>query len=549
MSVLEDRLAGIRGAIRRRLPTGATGGLADSEILRRARTSRRTVGLTLSLAQVWTLVCLGGVFAVLSFWLIRPHDFWWHVRAGQWIVENGAVPRVDLFSFTQAGEPWAFQSWLMEAALYLLYRAGGLALVIFCHAVAVTGAYALVLRLCQRASGGDLRLAALVMLASAAAGFASWNVRPQTISLPLFGLVLYVLDSDARAEGSKGSWVLWLLPPLFALWANAHGGFVVGLALAALHLLTGLVEWRWHQRGFPTRRLLVVASSFAACLLTPLGLGMVEYVLGFFRHPVTQSLNMEFTPPTLRTLDGQLLFAYVTLLIGSMCLARRRPNLGESLVLACFGVLAFVSRRNVVWFAMASAPTIAVSLGVWLEERQRGQGSGEESRLQGKRAVSRYPTDGGLLLNRVLTALMSLLIVLSLPWLRPHLPLPAWRRVYTSPETPVRAVEVLREQPRVSRVFHDAGYGSYMIWASPDVPVFIDTRVELYPTHQWDDYIALSQGRYDWEQILESYGVDTLLLDRELQQPLVGAAQSDHKWQQLYADERSVLLQRTGDVW
>jgi len=33
-------------------------------------------------------------------------DLWWHLRTGQWIVENGHVPHTDPFSFTRGGSPW-----------------------------------------------------------------------------------------------------------------------------------------------------------------------------------------------------------------------------------------------------------------------------------------------------------------------------------------------------------------------------------------------------------------------------------------------------------
>ncbi|MFC2036597.1 hypothetical protein ACFLYD_01325, partial [Chloroflexota bacterium] len=87
-------------------------------------------------------------------------------------------------------------------------------------------------------------------------------------------------------------------------------------------------------------------------------------------------------------------------------------------------------------------------------------------------------------------------------------------------------------------------YGSYMIWASPKVPAFIDTRIELYPPLQWADYVALGQARYDWQAILGRYGVDTLLLDREVQGPLIEAATEAPGWERSYEDERSVVFQQ-----
>ena len=500
------------------------------------RASRRTLTrarlMAISLPQLWAFVALAGIFIVLGLWLVRPHDFWWHVRAGQWIVENGRLPRTDLFSFTRAGEPWAYQSWVMEVVFYLLLRAGDLPLVIFFHALIITAAYALLLQANRRASGGDLRWAAMATMAAAVVGVDNWNVRPQIISLPLFVCVLYLLQRQASlAPGERdrsGDRSLWWLPPLFAFWANAHGGFVFGLALLGAHLTAQMVSFIRRRGPFPGPLLLITGLSTAATLLTPLGMDMVDYVLGFLRHPVTRNLNVEFAAPTLRTVPGQLFFGFLAVWIASLLAGRYRPKLSESIALLLFGGLALMAKRNTVWFGFVAAPTMAASLRRWAESR----GSSKGARV------------GSPVLNLALTSVVAVLALLSLPWFRPHLPLPEWRRAYVSPETPVEAVAFLRQLPQPRRVFHEASYGSYMIWASPEVPVFIDTRLELYPPAQWSDYIALSQARYDWEAILKQYGVDTLLLRRETQGPLIEAATVAPGWERCYQDEQAVIFQR-----
>jgi hypothetical protein len=120
--------------------------------------------------------------------------------------------------------------------------------------------------------------------------------------------------------------------------------------------------------------------------------------------------------------------------------------------------------------------------------------------------------------------------------------LPKGPRGYVSPDTPVRAVAFLRELPSSPRTFHREAYGSYMIWASPEVPVFIDTRFELYPPEQWYDYLAVLSARYDWQQILDRYGVDTLLLERATMGPLIDAAQAAPRWHRAYEDDLAVVF-------
>jgi len=302
------------------------------------------------------------------------------------------------------------------------------------------------------------------------------------------------------------------------------------LGLLGAFLLAQLVAWLRRECRFPGHLLLVTGLSAAATMLTPLGLGMVDYVLGFLRHPVTRSLNQEFMPPTIRTQSGQLFFGFLAVWIALLLVSRHRPSLHESIPLLLFGGLALMAARNTAWFGFVAAPTMAASLRYWASDGRVGTDT-----CVGRPRIS-----------RALAMLVALLALLSLPWFRPHLPLPPERRAYVSPETPVRAVAFLRDLPQPLRAFHEMGYGSYMMWASPEVPVFIDTRIELYPAAQWTDYIALSQARYDWEAILERYGIDTLLLQREAQEPLIEAATLSPGWKVCYEDGQSVIFQRRG---
>ena len=67
------------------------------------------------------------IFAVAAFVLAFPYDpdYFWHLRTGQWIVENGQLPDHDLFSCTRPDAPWVLHEWLFEVVLYLVHGAAG----------------------------------------------------------------------------------------------------------------------------------------------------------------------------------------------------------------------------------------------------------------------------------------------------------------------------------------------------------------------------------------------------------------------------------------
>jgi hypothetical protein len=152
-------------------------------------------------------------------------------------------------------------------------------------------------------------------------------------------------------------------------------------------------------------------------------------------------------------------------------------------------------------------------------------------------------------LNLLIAIILCLPVIFVQPWFVERFPLPEryWKLVLrhysagplVGVETPVEAVEYLRENPG-GKLFNEMGYGSYLIWALPEQGVFIDPRVELFPYEQWQDYVKITNGtRYN--ELLEKYGADRLLIDIELQPELAQALKVDPAWKQEYQGTRSQI--------
>ena len=100
----------------------------DSAVLQRPRS---TWALSWPLAAGLVLF----VWLTTAKSLLADPDSHWHVTVGNWILAHGAVPTVDIYSFTFAGQPWIAKEWLSQVLLALAYDAGGWgALVVLCAA-------------------------------------------------------------------------------------------------------------------------------------------------------------------------------------------------------------------------------------------------------------------------------------------------------------------------------------------------------------------------------------------------------------------------------
>jgi hypothetical protein len=171
----------------------------------------------------------------------------------------------------------------------------------------------------------------------------------------------------------------------------------------------------------------------------------------------------------------------------------------------------------VVWYGVAAMPVLAEGLA--------RLGPGSE-----RRATSSAPPWA----QGALAALILVPVLLVQPWFRPGMELLA--------HTPVAAVEYLRRHPG-GRLFNEVGYGSYLTWALPDQPVFVDGRIELFPAAVWEDYNVISSGR-GAVAALERYGIERVLLSLEFQAPLSTALGASGRWDREYADGEAEVWRR-----
>jgi hypothetical protein len=197
-----------------------------------------------------------------------------------------------------------------------------------------------------------------------------------------------------------------------------------------------------------------------------------------------------------------------------------------------FGVLALRTTRSVVWFGIVMAPVLADHLAAlyagWSATRP-----------------ARPPTRERPALNYLFAAVLCVGVLLALPWFKHLLPLPVKKAGLISYETPVAATQVLLREHPPGFIFNEQGFGSYLIWAAqPDYPVFVDTRLELYPLALWRDYSDISAAREGWQARLDRYGIRTLMLSVAEQPALISAARASPEWHVLYEDDTAVIFIR-----
>lgn len=475
-----------------------------------------------SLDHLWLLLPIALVALRVQLTPIMPHDFWWHLAMGRVIAQTGHIPQVDAWSWTQHGQPYFDQPWLAQVLMYGVYRLGGVPLLALLQSVVLAGTFTLVYRLCQGEGAGP-RVAAGATLVGACLGFDNWQIRPQSYALPLFVLAFSVALRWRRT----GRAPLWVLPLLMLGWVNLHGTFVLLPVLCGAVWLGAVVQ-RWRTGTGPAWRACAVftgwnALALLATILNPHGIMIWRYVGGLLGDRSVQQFVAEWASP-LEDLHAPMTIVFLAslgVLVMLLVWRRQRVMFGDVVLLLPFTGLALQSVRNILWFGLVVAPLAARLLAVQRPARKRAE---------------------VILFNRLVVALLATMLIVTLPWWKEALVPSPQLGALIVPQTATDAVAQLEALPtRPQRLFHDLGVGSYLTWAAPAQPVFVDTRIELYRYDQWRDYIRLRQGQ-NIDELTTRYGFDGWLVSTDEQPKLVAALGAHPRWQRIFTTPHAVFF-------
>src|SRR5437879_4946761 len=171
-------------------------------------------------------------------------DTWLVILGGKEIVRHG-LPAHDTLTIWEHGRAWVDQQWLGQLFFYGLYTLGGAKLVLLAHSAAVASAFVAAI-VVARWRGGSVRSVCWIALPTVyILSWASGNARAQTLALPLFVAVVWLLIRDARSESRR----IFLVFPLLLLWGNIHGSALLGALFVGLYGVTYGIERRRDALG------------------------------------------------------------------------------------------------------------------------------------------------------------------------------------------------------------------------------------------------------------------------------------------------------------
>jgi hypothetical protein len=452
--------------------------------------------------SAWPLGMAAAAFTIAVGLPSSDPDMWWHLASGRWMVEHREGLRVDIFSSTVTGSPYALGETWGEIALYLAYAAGSWTGIAVLRAALVALAAWALTRAALRAAGPAVAvpLAVVALVLSKPI----WTDRPQLFSLALFPVLLDLLL--AARGGSRRALVATV--PLVLVWSGLHAAYALGITLLWIFAASALVERR---PALPF--LAAAAAATLAVTFDPAALSLVRAIdhVGSATRGIVEESPVDVLTPygaLFALVLGGTLAAF--LLAGADVLA--------ALTLAPLLALALSAQRHIPFFAMAAVPFVARSLEI-LRERA------SMTRVRWPLRPVPQPATAGLVVAVWAGAIASLATVDPRPDLARY---------------PAAALPALRASSGV--LFNEYDWGGYLIWNAPERPDFIDGR--LFPFLADDvlgGYRRAIRVLPGWRAVLDRWNVTQALLapDRSLTQAL-----QDDGWTVRERGARFILLER-----
>lgn len=394
-------------------------------------------------------------------------------------MENLAVPLYDVFSYTAQGTRLIAHYWLSDAVFYLVYEATGYrGLMVFAGFIGMA-AYFLLYKAGNRFLSGGMAPVLLIMLAFLT--FELWVVRAQIFSYFFVALLLLLL------EKKKFVWII----PLMLVWANAHAGVVLGIAILAWHAAVWMIEHRKEIKNISGLcrmsgyRLWMYIAAAGATLLNPNGLESLTY-----SQTISQSVDV------LQIAEWKSLFyyiggtwqsvAYLCLMVAVLAvyIFGKCKTVWLSGMLVGALALPIISIRHVGFFPFLAYLPLAAAVSTMLFSFER--------------------------VKRILVPAAAVFLVLlcgygvyryaTLTTLNHHV-------------LPERAADFIQEHTLEGNMFNTQPVGGWLMWKLwPERLVYYDGRNELYTGEMDAELRGIETGLLDPSAVFEKRNIQYAVL-------------------------------------
>lgn len=458
-------------------------------------------------AYILIALCVALICVIMSYG-ISGNDFWWHLKTGEWIVNNREIPHNGIFSWIGQELTWYAQEWMSQVVYYAIYFIGGqYGIYLFCLFAAVL-MLLLIYRECRENILNNILYTVLIFIFTVAVIKLYFYGRPQLFSFFFLFIELKILYDYINDKNQKG---IYFIPLIAILWVNMHGGSSnLTYVLCLFFLLTGLINFTFGRIEFhrlPKKKLIhlgaVTVFSVMALFINPFGIEMVKYPYTNMADKLMITCIAEWGAPDAKSIAILILY-FVPFALGLLSLLTTKKNIRgiDLLIFAFFSYMFFRSTRFIV--------LLVITYPFYVFHYIPQFGTLKEIKSKGDKVMT------GILFAATFGLIIFGMVNSTITYKNGKL---------IDHELDTEFVELIKEEAP-KRPCTDYDYGGDLIYYGVDV--FVDGRADIYTGTPLEDYHNLTKmtvfssnsDEYNpqtfVEDIINKYNFDAFLVNKDI---------------------------------
>jgi len=271
---------------------------------------------------------------------------------------------------------------------------------------------------------------------------------------------------------------------------------------------------------------IMILAAFTG-LLTPIGDTPYTYLINTMQGTTTQNIS-EHLPIVLYS--SKYIFGYIIIAICLVTFTKVKIKLSDLFLLGGLMLLTIMSRRQSSMLLFVGILIINKIICELIEIYDR----------DGVKEILKYFTS---IIGRIICySIFVVFMVLSLYKIKNV-------EVVSKKSYPVEATEYIKENLNIEEIklFNEYNFGSYILYK--DVPVFIDSRADVYDPafNDWEDdifrdFINITSLNVEYEEKFEHYQITHILIYKN--STLSKILKLDKNYSELYSDDNFIIYER-----
>lgn len=441
---------------------------------------------------------------------LREPDIWWQLLAGRWMLDNGAITRTDIFSYTMQGSQWINVKWLYEVIIALFEKVMGPEVVILLQSIVNVVIVWLLFKTSKAIAEYskntyNIFAAAIAVMVFLAISEYRMAGRPEMVSHLMATLYVFILWRTPSFDLKR---ILWLVP-LQCLWSNMHEAYPVGIVIIGAAVAGSIFSYlitRDKQTLQQTGRIVsVFVLAILVILCNPNGIVLWNQPFEIYRQVWANKYTTElysYADSQYWTIQAKwhiavLLFLMAYLLSNIIRAIRNKsvktfftPIIATYLILTpLFAYLSLTANRNIPFAQIILIPMLPIALR-WLLDVAGVSNMAALKSIKEKSALITIAIAGTFYLAIVTNSFYS------------YTGSPNKYGIHVNMlHNPTGAASFIKQHNIKGIAFSDYFISSYLLWHSfPSFKSYIDLRdLDVFPADFFDDYFKLYQqpGRFD----------------------------------------------------